>query len=242
MVLLSARRNGYGRGDRVGADPRGLLDRAVDSIGLPRRLRVLIVGLDPLARGGLASILAVQPQLDVAGQVGVNENVALSISARGPDVVLWDLGADGGSSLDRLRGMDESGVPVLALAADEAGAAEALSAGARSALFRDADPQALSAALEATALGMVVLDQSLSPANARGRTTSSGPAHEPLTPRELEVLQWLAQGLSNKSVAERLKISEHTAKFHVNAILAKLGAQTRTEAVVRAVRLGLVLL
>jgi DNA-binding CsgD family transcriptional regulator len=63
-----------------------------------------------------------------------------------------------------------------------------------------------------------------------------------LTPREREVLALLAEGLSNKAIADRLAISEHTAKFHVNAVLAKLGVQRRTEAVVRAARLGLVTL
>ncbi|HLB64703.1 MAG TPA: response regulator transcription factor, partial [Anaerolineales bacterium] len=65
---------------------------------------------------------------------------------------------------------------------------------------------------------------------------------EPLTPRESEVLALLAEGLPNKSIAGRLGITEHTAKFHVNAILRKLGAQSRTEAVVLATRRGLILL
>ncbi|HZY06001.1 MAG TPA: response regulator transcription factor, partial [Anaeromyxobacteraceae bacterium] len=65
---------------------------------------------------------------------------------------------------------------------------------------------------------------------------------EPLTPRELEVLGLLAEGLPNKAIAARLGISEHTAKFHVNAILGKVGAESRSEAIVRAARLGLVVL
>jgi len=65
---------------------------------------------------------------------------------------------------------------------------------------------------------------------------------ESLTPRELEVLHLIGQGLSNRAIASRLAISEHTAKFHVNAILGKLGAQTRAEAVAQGVRLGLLLL
>jgi two-component system nitrate/nitrite response regulator NarL len=65
---------------------------------------------------------------------------------------------------------------------------------------------------------------------------------EDLTPRELEVLQLLAEGLPNKAIGLRLSISEHTVKFHVNAILGKLGAQSRTDAVVRATRLGLIIL
>ncbi len=65
---------------------------------------------------------------------------------------------------------------------------------------------------------------------------------EPLSARELEVLRYLAEGLSNKEIARKMAISENTIKFHVNAILGKLGAQSRTEAVVRATRAGLVLL
>jgi DNA-binding NarL/FixJ family response regulator len=65
---------------------------------------------------------------------------------------------------------------------------------------------------------------------------------EPLTSRELEVLQLLVEGVSNKGIAERLGISEHTAKFHVNSILGELGAQNRTEAVTRAARTGLIIL
>ena len=65
---------------------------------------------------------------------------------------------------------------------------------------------------------------------------------EPLTPREAEVLQLLAEGLTNRRIAERLGISEHTAKFHVNAILGKLGARSRSEAIAQAARLGLLLL
>jgi DNA-binding NarL/FixJ family response regulator len=65
---------------------------------------------------------------------------------------------------------------------------------------------------------------------------------EELTPREREVLQLLAEGLANKAIAQQLTISEHTVKFHVNAIMSKLGAQSRTAAVVRATRLGLVVL
>ena len=77
--------------------------------------------------------------------------------------------------------------------------------------------------------------------SARARELDEDPI-EPLTPRELEVLHWMAEGLSNKLIAVRLKISEHTAKFHVNSVLTRLGAETRTEAVVRAARLGIVTL
>ena len=148
---------------------------------------------------------------------------------------LWDLGAAGGG--DALAGAARA--PIVALAADEAEAAEALRAGARAVLFRGASADALAAALVAAARGLAVLDAG-SPA-AWIRPPEEAPARG-LTPREREVLALLAEGLANKAIAARLGISEHTAKFHVNAILAKLGVESRAEAIVRAARLGLVAL
>lgn len=116
------------------------------------------------------------------------------------------------------------------------------------ALRRDATPEEIAAALGAVAGGLITLDRhlatlllqpSLSLAPAPERLT--GP-EEPLTARELEVLQLLAQGLPNKIIAARLHITEHTAKFHVSSILMKLGAASRTEAVTTAARRGLLML
>lgn len=228
---------------RVGGDPCDLLDRPVDrDVISARKVRVLLVGGDPLARGGLSSLLADQPGIDVVAQAGLSEDGSLAASSDRVDVALWDLGSDSDAASDAPVGIEQWRVPVLALVAEERAATEALAAGARGALFRDADAQALSAALQATALGMTVLDPALANSALRPRARIGTAGSEPLTARELEVLQLLAQGLSNKSLADRLGISEHTAKFHVNSILAKLGAQTRTEAVVQAVRMGLVLL
>ena len=116
------------------------------------------------------------------------------------------------------------------------------------ALRRDATPEEIAAALGAVASGLITLDRhlatlllqpslSLVPAPER----LAGP-EEPLTARELEVLQLLAQGLPNKIIAARLHITEHTAKFHVSSILMKLGAASRTEAVTTAARRGLLML
>ena len=88
---------------------------------------------------------------------------------------------------------------------------------------------------------LLVVERALSDGALRTRPAAEALV-EPLTPRELEVLQLLGHGLSNRALAARLHISEHTAKFHVNAILGKLGAQTRAEAVAQGVRLGLLLL
>jgi two-component system, NarL family, nitrate/nitrite response regulator NarL len=168
------------------------------------------------------------------GQVGPAE-VAAAVASFAPAVLLWDVGAAGAAeALAR-----DGAAPIVALAATEEAAADAVRAGARAVLFRGAPAETLAAAVAAVARGLSVLD----PALARGwiRPPEDTPA-EGLTAREREVLGLLGEGLSNKAIAARLGISEHTAKFHVNAILAKLGAESRAAAIVRAARLGLVAL
>jgi DNA-binding NarL/FixJ family response regulator len=196
-------------------------------------LRVLLVGDDPLAREGLAARLAGRPDVAVVAQAGIDDAGAEGTSAAA--AILWDLGAAGGAeALERHRS-----APVVALAAAEGAAAEALRAGARAVLFRGATADAIAAALVGVAHGLAVLD----PALAEGwlRPPEEAPAGG-LTAREHEVLSLLSEGLSNKAIAARLAISEHTAKFHVNAILSKLGAESRAAAIVKAARLGLVVL
>lgn len=124
------------------------------------------------------------------------------------------------------------------LVTDEVSARDALRAGARAALPSAATPAQIVAAIHAAAAGLAsipAVDMALLVPSAE-----AAPPAEPLTPREMDVLEMLAEGLSNKMIAYRLSISGHTAKFHVNAILAKLGAGTRTEAVTRGIRLGLI--
>jgi len=200
-------------------------------------IRVLVASDDPLARSGLNLLLAGRDDLVVVD--------------RAPDVVLWDVGplhaalddTPAERLAEALEGTAAEGVPVLAVLADESQASEALAAGARGLVFRGVDAGRLGAAVVALASGLDVLDGGLGRRLLRGALRpSADTAAEDLTPRELEVLQLLAQGLTNKRIAERLGISDHTAKFHVNAILAKLGAETRTEAIVQASRLGLVIL
>jgi DNA-binding NarL/FixJ family response regulator len=115
----------------------------------------------------------------------------------------------------------------------------------RAVLPREVTPEQLRAALEAAAAGLVVVHpaelETVLPAPV-GLPAALDELPEPLTPREREVLQMLAAGLANKEIAARLKISDHTVKFHVASILGKLGASTRTEAVSTGIRRGLVLL
>ena len=114
--------------------------------------------------------------------------------------------------------------------------------GARRASSRDVTADQIIAAVHAAVAGLLV-----TPVEEGMAFLPHSPMHEPvqeivepLTPREMDVLEMLAEGLSNKMIAHRLSISDHTAKFHVNSILAKLNAGTRTEAVTRGIRLGLI--
>jgi DNA-binding NarL/FixJ family response regulator len=201
-------------------------------------LRVLVVGDDPLARGGIAGILSAEPGIDVVGQAA-SEEAERAAAASMPDASVWDLGSDEDAALDGLAVPAAGSVPTLALVPSEESAAGAIAAGARGVVLRDAEPPRIAAALRAVARGLVVLDEAPAASLLRPPPPSpEGPAGS-LTAREMEVLHLLAEGLTNRAIAERLHISEHTAKFHVNAILGKLGASSRTEAVVRAARLGL---
>ena len=107
-------------------------------------------------------------------------------------------------------------------------------------LSRDVDAETLVSTLNTVARGLVVADPGLS-ARVPAIREQSAPQAE-VTPRELQVLGLMAEGMPNKTIAARLGISEHTVKFHVNALLNKLGAHSRTEAVTRATRMGLIAL
>ena len=207
---------------------------------LERTLRVLVVAEDPLARTGLATMLGREPDCDVVGQIGPDDDLASAVERGQPDVVLWDAGADPGLPLDLVE-MVEEAPPILVLLPEDASAAAAYAGGARGLLPRDSDAASLVAALRARARGQLVFDPGLAPRLPSRDRTALAPV-EDLTAREMEVLQLMAAGLANKAIAQQLAISEHTIKFHVNAILGKLDAHTRTEAVTRAARLGLIVL
>ena len=213
-------------------------------------LRVLVIADDPLARAGLAAVLADQPELVVCGRASSLDDLRAAIELYRPDVLLWDAGWHTAPSLARLADL-EARAPVAILLPDEADARQAWTAGARALLRRDAEPSRIAAALAAAVHGFAVIEpdfaealRSALPDRAPSLSEGAGRAAlvEPLTPRELEVLRLMAEGLPNKTIAARLDISEHTVKFHVNTILGKLGVASRTEAVVRATRLGLILL
>ena len=204
-------------------------------------LRVLIVADDHLSRAGLAAMLAQQSGVEVVGQASEDDDIDSALEVYGPDVLAWDLGWNATRSLARLSELPDTAPPVMALLADDSIAAQVRAAGAIGLMLRDSNIENLVAALAATARGLVVSEPSLTLPISPLPTSTSGPLPQ-LTPRESEALRLLAEGLPNKAIADRLGISEHTVKFHVNSLMGKLGAQSRTEAVTRATRLGLLLL
>ena len=200
-------------------------------------VRVLIWADDPLVRTGLAAMLAEQPGT-VAVQAGSGDDLAAAVHAGDVDVILWDADHGADAMLEQLASVGLALTPVVALLPDRAAAAASLAAGSRGLVLRTADADTLAAAARAAARGLVVLDAVVAD-DLLARGSSRGDALvEELSPRESEVLSLMAEGLSNKAIAERLAISEHTVKFHVHTVLGKLGTQSRTEAVVRAARLG----
>ena len=205
-------------------------------------LRILVVADDPLSRSGLAALLQNQAGCLVAGQIAGDADILAALEQYRPDVLIWDLGWNPDAALEHLADLKDYALPVAVLLADESLAAEALAAGARGLLLRNTDPALLATALDAVSRGLTVVDPTLTGAVFPARDRPPSAPVEDLTPRERSVLQLLAEGLSNKDIAARLAISEHTVKFHVNAILGKLGAHSRTEAVTRAARLGLLIL
>ena len=132
----------------------------------------------------------------------------------------------------------DAGHAVVALLADDAQVTALWAAGVRCLLLREVSAEKLISALAAAVQGLVVLEEALVSAVLSTSQLVPGQVTALLTRREFDVLRLLAEGLPNKIIADRLQISEHTVKFHVNALMAKLHAQSRTEAVVRAIRAG----
>ena len=156
---------------------------------------------------------------------------------------MWDVGWEVSDDFERLADFVEIGPPVVALLPDAQLARDVWRTGARGIVDRDADAAQISATLNAVGHDLIVVDPTYSTVLPLSRAATEGDLIvEPLTPRELDVVQLLAEGATNKAIARQLAISEHTVKYHVNSILGKLGAQSRTEAVVRATRAGLILL
>jgi NarL family two-component system response regulator YdfI len=211
-------------------------------------IRVFLIAASPLARAALQNRLKAQSVKVVGGAASIDA-LASDLSDAQADILLIDAAGEPPEAIiESLADSDlaaEIPIVVLTEASAPAASVQALHAGIRAMLPSEISTDQLIAALQGAAAGLVILHPSEIPAAFPVSAPASQPLAdlpEPLTRREREVLQMLAAGLANKEIAARLNISDHTAKFHVAAILGKLGAATRTEAVALGIRRGLVLL
>lgn len=205
-------------------------------------IQILLVDDHKVVRQGLRMFLALDPELSVVGEAanGV-EAVRLAQELR-PDVILMDLlmpEMDGFQATVAIRQLlPDTEIIALTSVLESASISQAISAGAIGYLLKDTDADELRRAIKAAAAGQVQLSPAVAARLAQQVQVPDSP--EALTPREVDVLRLVAEGLSNKEIAQVLSIGEKTVKTHVSNILSKLNLLSRTQAALYAVRTGLV--
>jgi DNA-binding NarL/FixJ family response regulator len=208
-------------------------------------IRVFVADDHPVVRQGLRTFLDSRDGIEVVGEAGDGEAAVAAVERLRPDVVLMDLvmpGLGGVAAIRRIRErVPGTRVIVLTSFASDDQVIPAVHAGAAGYLLKDVEPTGLEAAIRLVHDGEALLDPQVA-----GRVMQEVARPSPntdvtsLTPREREVLQLLARGLSNRELANALVVSEKTVKTHVSRILMKLGVHDRTQAALLAVREGLV--
>ncbi len=206
------------------------------------RIRVVLVDDHRVVTRSLRAYLESFSDLEVIGSAASGEELLEHVDAWRPQVVLQDLllpgGMDGIEATRRiLERRPEVRVIALTASVDEARMMGILRAGAAGYVRKDAEPETLLAAVRAVARGRTYIDPSVS-----DQMVHATAPHDELTPREREVLRRLALGLSNRQIADALCISEETVKTHVRSVLGKLQVENRAQAIVQALKRGLVTL
>jgi len=216
-------------------------------------ISVVVADDQELIRAGIVMLLAAQPDITVLGEAADGDEVLALVAEHSPDVVLMDLRMPGIDGIEATRRVTADPVDqdhptkvlVLSTFADDESVYPALRAGAQGYLLKHAAPQDLPTAIRRVAAGDAWLDPSIAGgvierlAQVPERALDATELRGVLTPRELEVLTLIAQGLSNRQISEKLFVSEATVKTHVSHLLAKLGVADRTQAALYAVREGL---
>lgn len=212
-------------------------------------IRVLVLADSAVVRAGLQAMLHEDGRFDsVLGNFPLAQllRTASRNSEAHPDVVLAEITDKRPAALSMAADGAEA-VPLVLLIDDvtRGELVRAIRLGARAVLPRTAQPGQIRAAVEAAAAGLTAFgpdEMDLLIPVANGDEYEHEVTLEPLTEREVEVLALMAQGLANKNIADRLKISEHTVKFHVSSILSRLAASSRTDAVTKGMRAGLLVI
>jgi DNA-binding NarL/FixJ family response regulator len=209
-------------------------------------IRVLIVDDHAVVREGLRTFLELQDGIEVVGEAANGEEALERVADQRPDVVVMDLVMPKLDGVGAMRELQRRGSPtrvlVLTSFLDDERLMPAIEAGAAGYLLKNVDPAELARAVRAAHAGEAMLDPGVAARlveriASRERAVSKGV--DELTRREREVLEWIAQGHSNKQIARELGVAEKTVKTHVGHLLAKLGVADRTQAALLAVREGL---
>lgn len=205
-------------------------------------ISVLLVEDHKMVAAGLAAVLDDEPDIDVVGQAETATRAASMAAALRPDVVLIDFrlpDAHGAEAISAVLAASPSSrvITVTASREDEA-LSQVVEAGAMGFVRKDADAEELVSAVRSVARGEAHFSRAAMAAIVRDRR--DGMAHQQLSAREVEVLQALADGRSVAQIATTLHLSQHTVRNHIRSAMGKLGVHTSLEAVVRAVRAGLV--
>lgn len=203
--------------------------------------RVFIVEDHAFTRDGLRVAVSREPDLQVVGEARSAEEGIEQLAHTSADVVLMDIGLPGMDGIEATKLVKERfGVRVVVLTVHqlEAEVLAAMTAGADAYCLKSTDPASLLLAIRAAAIGSTYLDPQIAHIVLGQLSVPSG-GQAQLSPRELEVLRLIAEGLSNKEIAQRLGISLSTVKTHIEELLAKLSASDRTQAAIKAVRQGL---
>ena len=205
-------------------------------------IRALVVDDHPVVRAGLVALFDAAPDIDVVGTAASGEDAVELAAELIPDVVLMDLrmaGIDGDEATARIvAGRPETRVVILTTYENDEAILRAISAGASGYLLKAAPEEELLAGVRAVAAGEVALAPSVSRLLVQRAAAPAAPSPV-LSPRELEVLRLVADGLSNRAIGERLFVGEATVKTHLLHAFAKLGVDDRTRAVTRAMELKL---
>jgi DNA-binding NarL/FixJ family response regulator len=207
-------------------------------------LRVVVADDQTVVREGLVTLLKLLPGIDVIAAASDGLAAVRLVAEHDPDVLLVDLRMptmDGVEATRQVRtDHPRTEVVVLTTYSDDDSVLSALRAGARGFLTKDADAEAIGRALEAAANGQSIVDADVQRRLIEGTTVKPiAVADSGLTPRELEVLRLIAEGLSNTEIARHLVVSEATVKTHINHLFAKANLRDRAQAVAYAYRLGL---
>jgi DNA-binding NarL/FixJ family response regulator len=236
----------YSGPDRRGAEP--------DRRAAGERTRILVVDDHTLFRVGIANILQREADIDVVGEADDSRSAVDRALETSPDIVLMDLSLPGSGGIETTqrikRELPSTGIIVLAVTEDEDALFDAIKAGAAAFILKDVTPDDLVTIIRRVVRGEYLINDKVfaKPAVASRVLKEfrelavygqeAAPIFAPLSPREVEILDNIAQGMTNKQVAYELSISEQTVKNHMSSILRKLSVNDRTQAVVYAMRQG----